>query len=136
MNCSTRQIPRRHRSQCQSSHASSTGLGALTITDAGSHTHFEFDVPGFDTDHITIDLKDGQLSVAGELPNAEHQDKVVYSERCCRRFTRVVRLSDKLDPASADAVLKDGVLSLTFARRPDAERRRIEVRGATSAIEG
>lgn len=135
MNCSTRQLPRRHRTHCQSSQAASSGIGALTITDTDSQTHFEFDVPGFDTEHITIDLKDGQLSVTGELPEAEHQDKVVYSERCCRSFARAVRLSDKLDPASADAVLKDGVLTLTFARRPDAERRRIQVRGAAPATE-
>lgn len=136
MNCSTRshalsnpfqfaQQATRRGSEC-----SASGVGALTITDSDTHTRLDIDVPGFGADDISIDLQDGRLTVSGEATASRDDEHVVYDERCSRSFRRVVRVSNKLDPASADAELRDGVLTLTLARRPEAERRRIEIRGA------
>lgn len=137
MNCSTRHSLTRHPRQ-RTRHASGCGtdcgawgVGALTITDSDTHTRLEFDVPGFDTDDISIDLQDGRLVVSGEVTATREDEQVVYDERSRRSFRRVVRVSDKLDPASADAELRDGVLTLTLARKPEAERRRVEIRGGS-----
>ncbi len=135
MQCSTRQpvlgnpFGLAHRVLSHVGDSSATALGALTVTDSNTHVRFDFDVPGFDTSEITIDLQDGELIVAGESAGTEDSDHVVYSERRRRSFRRAIRLSDKLDPATTDAELRDGVLTLTIARRPEAERRRIEIRG-------
>lgn len=109
-------------------------VGALTITEGDSQTLFEIDVPGFRTDDIKIELEDGRLVVSGEInpPTSDHTP--LYSERCSRTFRRVTRLDSKLDPATADAELNDGVLRLSFTRKPEAERRRIKVRSTTSAV--
>ena len=133
MNCSTRPSLSRHPFQLahRVEHAGS-GLGALTITDSDTQTRLEFDVPGFDADDINIDLQDGRLIVSGEVSRSreDEQGQVVYEERSRRSFRRVVRVSSKLDPTSADAELRDGVLTLTLARKPEAERRRIAIRGS------
>ncbi len=110
-----------------------SGVGALTITDGDSQAVFEIDVPGFSTDDIKIELENSQLVVSGEIKQTNSGGTPVYSERCSRSFRRVIRLDSKLDPSTADAELNDGVLKLSFARKPDAERRRIEVRSTTSA---
>lgn len=108
-------------------------VGALTITEGDSQTLFEIDVPGFRTDDIKIELEDGRLVVSGEMNQTSSGHTPVYSERPSRTFRRVIRLDSKLDPATADAELNDGVLRLSFSRKPEAERRRIEVRSTTSA---
>ena len=107
-------------------------LGALTITEGDSQTHFEFDVPGFGSDDIRIDLENNQLVVSGEIDQTEDSGTSIYTERRSRTFRRVLRLDSKLDPATADAELRDGVLRLSFARRANAERRQIEVRNTSS----
>ena len=136
MHCSTR--PSALSNPFQVAHrrldARTSGVGAMTIIDGEALTCLEFDVPGFNSDDIAIDLEDGQLVVSGEIKNSETRGTPVYSERRSRTFRRVIRLDSKLDPATADAELSDGVLKLSFARKPDAERRQIEIRNTKDAV--
>jgi HSP20 family protein len=109
-------------------------LGALTIIDADSHSRFELDVAGFRADELSIDLQDGHLVVSGDRHEADDGDTAIYSERQSLTFRRILRLDNKLDAATAEAELADGILTLTFARKPDAERRRIEIRNSETVV--
>jgi HSP20 family protein len=110
------------------------GVGAMTIIDDDALTRLEFDVPGFSSDDIAIELEDGQLVVSGEISRTETKGTAVYSERRSSTFRRVIRLDSKLDPSTAEAELSDGVLKLSFTRKPEAERRRIEIRPASAEV--
>ena len=140
MHCSTLQsplsssfqMPQRAFERGRDAHISD--VGAMTIIDGDIRTRLEFDVPGYCSDDITIDVEAGQLVVSGELSISESSGPPAYSERRARKFRRVVRLDNKLDPATADAELKDGVLAISFATKPEAERRKIEIRNTTEAV--
>lgn len=110
----------------------SAAVGAVTVTENDGETRFEFDVPGFPIEDINIDLRDGHLVVAAER-TVEESDQKVYTERTSSKFRRVIRLGDRLDPTSGDAELKDGVLTLTFARKQEATPQRIEIRSGGNA---
>jgi len=111
---------------------SGSDQGALSIVEGDTGLTFEFDVPGLGHDDITINLEDGRLTVAGSRQVASDGGNEVYSERRSLNFRRVLRLDRRLDPSSVDAELSDGVLRVTVARRPEAEKRTITVRSATT----
>ena len=107
--------------------------GALSIVEGDTGVTFEFDVPGLSNDDITLNLEDGRLTVAGSRQVESNSGNEVYSERRSSNFRRVLRLDRKLDPSTVDAELSEGVLRVTVARRPEAEKRTIAVRAAASA---
>jgi len=138
MNCSTRQsalanpFAVAHRVLERSHRPTQSGPGALSVIEAETGVRFEFDVPGFGSDDITIDVEDGLLVVTGLQKDRDDKGTEVYSERRVGEFRRVLRLDRKLDPSTIEADLKDGVLQISVSRRPEAERRSISIRRPVS----
>jgi HSP20 family protein len=83
-------------------------------------------VPGIEAEAINVEILNNTVSIHGEFnENAEEgQGNVLVNELPFGRFSRVLRLPTKLDPAKADANLKDGVFTL---RVPKAEEDRPKV---------
>jgi HSP20 family molecular chaperone IbpA len=77
---------------------------------------FDVDVPvaGFTAAQIEVVFKEDVLTIKGK------------NER--RSFTRALHVPDDMDPASIEASVENGLLTLHFRRHPDAEPRRIEVK--------
>ncbi len=71
-------------------------------------------VPGIEADAISVEILNNTVSIRGEFnENAEdEQGNVLVHELPFGRFSRVLRLPTKLDPAKADANLKNGVFTL------------------------
>ena len=138
MNCSTRHMATANPFSLaqqvleRTNHHPGSGQGALSIVEGDTGVTFEFDVPGLANDDITINLEDGRLTVAGSRQTPDEAGNEVYSERRSSSFRRVLRLDRKLDPGTVDAELRDGVLRVTLARRPEAEKRTIAVRTAAA----
>jgi HSP20 family protein len=91
------------------------------------------DVPGMTVDDIEIELTDGTLAIRGErrYPYREHEDSHELNrlERGFGRFERTLRVPRDVDPASIEASIDAGVLTLSIPL-PDSRRpRRIEVKG-------
>lgn len=79
---------------------------ALTIT---------IDVPGVDAKDLDITFEGDQLVVSGKREGRGE-------------LRHVVRLPDTIDPESVGAELKNGVLAIHAAKRPETRRRKIEIR--------
>ncbi|MCH2201544.1 MAG: HSP20 family small heat-shock protein [Fuerstiella sp.] len=136
MLCSTRQSALRRPFQVAHSTVETRygGLGALSIIETDSHSRFELDVAGFHADELSIDLEDGHLVVSGSHRETDGRETPIYSERQSLGFRRILRLDKKLDVATVRAELADGVLTLMVARKPDAERRHIEIRNSETVV--
>ena len=87
------------------------------------------DLPGVNRDNLTIDVDDHVLSIQGnmnlqtpETLNPTYMD--VHSGVFSRRFT----LSEELDSANIEAILKDGELKLSIPRSEKHKPRKIEVK--------
>ena len=87
--------------------------------------------PGLDPARIDLSIERGVLTLSGErsndLPKEGEKATAHINERLSGSFRRVVSLSDDIDPESATASYKDGVLHISIKRRAAAIPRRIDI---------
>lgn len=86
------------------------------------------DMPGVRTEDITIDLRDGVLTITGEVKPWEKADeRDVLIEFEVGKYHRQFALSEAIDQSKIDAQLKDGVLKLALPKQAKAQPRKIAV---------
>ena len=90
------------------------------------------EVPGVDQKDITILLQDGVLTIKGEKEEEkEEKDKRYHRvERSYGAFARVMRLPSAVDESKAAASFKDGVITITLPKAPEAKGTTIPVKAA------
>jgi HSP20 family protein len=78
---------------------------------------------------VDVSLDNDVLTIRGEKKGSSTD--AVYSEHWQGTFQRSVQLSPDADPEKIKADFRNGVLSVTIAKRPDAQNRvrRIPVNG-------
>lgn len=111
--------------------ASDLTYAACDLWEDSDKVGLEFDLPGLHKDDVEITVHEGRLHLKGERKQETNGAERRYwvRERAATKFERVVTLPDGVDPNSIEAELKDGVLRLTLSKRPDAQPRKVEVRG-------
>ena len=99
--------------------------------EEGDKYHIEVDVPGVTLDDIELTYDKGSLTIGLErhAPEEGSRDSG-HDERLYGKFSRVATLPDTVDAESIEATLANGVLHVTLAKRPEAQPKRIEIRGA------
>jgi HSP20 family protein len=87
------------------------------------------DVPGLRADDLEIELEQDQLTVRGERRNPYEgaDERVVRIERAFGRFERSLRVPAGLDPATVQAELAAGVLTLNVPRPQPPQPKRIQI---------
>ena len=86
------------------------------------------DMPGVAPDDVNIDLRDGVLSVTGDVKPWEHaEEKDVLVEFETGKYFRRFTLSEVIDQNKIGAKLEDGVLRLTLPKAEKATPRQIPV---------
>ena len=86
------------------------------------------DLPGVDSEGLTIDLRDSVLTLSGNVAPFEGPDEKDLSvEYEIGRYFRQFTLSEVIDQESIDAKLSDGVLRLTLPKVKKAAPRTIQV---------
>ncbi len=96
--------------------------------DQGSY-HVELDVPGVTRDHVELTYEKGTLRITTERPAPEEPRTGLVDERRYGKVTRTVTLPESIDPESITAELTNGVLHVTVAKKPEAQPKRIEIKG-------
>ena len=87
------------------------------------------DMPGVVTDNLTIDLRDGVLTLNGDIKPWEGPEETdVLVEFEIGKYYRQFTLSDAIDQDKIDAKLEDGVLRLTLPKAQKAVPRQIAVK--------
>src|SRR5689334_1540451 len=88
------------------------------------------DVPGVEEKDLDIAVHNGVLTVSGSRSAEERKEGESYAiyERQYGSFSRSFALPDLADGDKIDASLKNGVLSLTIAKKAEAKPRKIEIK--------
>jgi HSP20 family molecular chaperone IbpA len=87
------------------------------------------DMPGVKADDLTVDLRDDNLTLMGEVADSVNlSGEKVLEEYQTGRYYRQFSLSEVIDQEKIDAKLSDGVLRLTLPKVEKATPRRIEVK--------
>jgi len=100
----------------------------IHLFDVGQALVVKADLPGMPQSDLQITLNQDVLTLAGERkPDVPEGYTVHRQERAPVRFSRSFTLPSKIDPETTTAVLKNGVLTLTLPKVPEAQPRRISI---------
>lgn len=88
------------------------------------------DMPGVKAEDVNVELHGNQLTITGRRSREEKQegDRYTLMERSYGSFVRAFTVPDGLDSKALEAELKDGVLTLTLPKVPEAQPQKITVR--------
>ena len=86
-------------------------------------------VPGIDAENINVEILNKTVSITGEFSEdfEDENEKYLVNELPFGRFSRVLELPTKLDPAKADANLKNGVFTLRVPKAEDERPKAIKI---------
>jgi HSP20 family protein len=110
--------------------ARGAGWGAwpnVEVSDAGSEMKVVAELPGLEQNDVELSLDDGVLTIKGEKKS--ETNGALYSERWHGQFQRSLQLGPDVDPDKVNATFKNGVLTITLAKRPETQRqvKRIQI---------
>jgi HSP20 family protein len=94
------------------------------------------DLPGVKPEAVELSLLGAELRVSGrrEASPKEETDKTYLTECSYGSFSRAFTLPDDVDGEKVGASLKDGVLTVSFPKKPETQPRKIQVNvGETKA---
>jgi HSP20 family protein len=91
---------------------------------------FKADLPGIRDEDLEISLTGSRLTVSGRREEEKRQEDERYYafERSYGSFSRSFTLPEGIDLDHAQADLSNGVLTITVAKRPEVQPRKIEVK--------
>jgi HSP20 family protein len=100
----------------------------VNVFDAGAQIVVQADVPGVNEKDLQIAMNQGVLSIAGERKAEAPEGYVVHRrERAAMRFSRAFNLPVPVEVDKTSATMKDGVLTITLPKSPEAQPRKIDV---------
>ena len=88
------------------------------------------DMPGVKADDLDVSVQANVLSITGrrEQERKTEEEHFHMTERSYGTFTRSFTLPDGVDSKNLDAELKDGVLTLTLPKAPEARPQRVQIK--------
>ena len=86
------------------------------------------DLPGVRSEDVSLDLRETELHVAGEIQEPEREGQVRRQNRRTGRFDYRITLPGEVNPDAVEATLADGVLTVRLEKAPQALPRRIDVK--------
>ena len=114
--------------------AQSMWMPQVEVREEGGKLHVYADLPGLKKEDVKLSLEGDQLILQGERQSSREEGEqggsFYHSERSYGSFYRSIPLPEGVDPQTAKADFKDGVLDVTFdaPRRLEQQRRQIDIR--------
>lgn len=105
----------------------------VEVREEGGKLHVCADLPGMKKEDVKLSLEGDQLILQGERQSSREEGQqgsgFYHSERSYGAFYRSIPLPEGIDPQTAKADFKDGVLDVTFdaPRRPQQQSRQIDI---------
>ena len=93
------------------------------------------EIPGVEKDGVSVEVNDGVLTLSGAKKQASESNEngVSRSERVYGEFKRSFVLPDTVDVERIDAQFRNGVLSISLPKKPEAAPKQIAIRGEGEA---
>ena len=87
------------------------------------------DMPGVGIENVSIDMRDNELVINGEVSQEAYTDeKVIYSEYNIGHYHRHFVISDAINRDKIEAKMSDGVLFLVLPKAEHIKPRKIAVK--------
>ncbi|MDB5392476.1 MAG: small heat shock protein [Planctomycetaceae bacterium] len=109
--------------------ASKVFVPQVDIVESDDRITLVADLPGVDQETLDISVEKNVLSLRGTVkPNIPEGYQLAYSEFEVGNFERSFTISNDIDRAGIEAVMKDGVLRLTLPKAQHAMLQKIPVK--------
>jgi HSP20 family protein len=93
----------------------------MEVSETDKEVKVIAELPGLEQKDVDVSLHDGVLTLKGEKKS--ETDGALYSERRFGEFQRSLQIGPDVDPERVNATFKNGVLTVTLAKRPEAQSR-------------
>ena len=102
---------------------------AVDVVEDADKIELLVDLPGVKQEELEIQVEKDVLTLRGTRKVERKEDKEHFRryERVTGGFVRSFTLSQKVDAEKISAALKDGVLTLTLPKKPEAQPKQIKV---------
>ena len=101
------------------------------IHDNGKDLVLQAEVPGLSEKDIQLTVTQDAVALTGERqPDAPEGYSVHRQERGAWTFARSFTLPVKIDPEKVTATVKNGILTVTLAKVPESQPRKIAVKAS------
>jgi len=115
-------------------HRGFSRMPAVDVKETEKSYVLDMELPGYDEKDIEIHIDGSSLSIASKQEEArkandEDQGTWLIKERRIQSFSRSFKLPENADPEGISAGFKNGILCLEIKKRPEAQRRSIQING-------
>jgi HSP20 family protein len=88
------------------------------------------EMPGVRVEDLDIHIEEGSITLSGERVQEDIPENVSFHRRERRygKFSRSLSLPFRIDADKVDAILKNGVLTLTLPRAEEDKPRKLEIK--------
>jgi HSP20 family protein len=106
------------------------GWPNVELNETERETTVIAELPGLEQKDVELELADGELRISGEKKSETEDKERLFSERYYGRFERRIPVDD-VDPDKVAASFKNGVLTVTLPKLPEAKQKvkRIAING-------
>lgn len=107
---------------------------AMDLVEVGDSLVLKADLPGLRREDVSIEVKDGVLTIAGERKD-DHEEKAdgyYRVERTFGSFSRTLTLPKGIEAEGIQADFADGVLEVRIPKPAERKPHRIEIGERTS----
>jgi len=117
-------------------------LPQVEVCEQQGKLHVFADLPGMNKEDVKLSIEGDQLVLQGERRSSREEGQqgsgFFHSERSYGSFYRSIPLPEGVDPQTADASFKDGVLDVCFdaPRTAQQQARQIEIREGSAPESG
>jgi len=114
----------------QNGNGASEALAPASLWEEEGRWCVEVDLPGVKQEDIDVTLDKNTLRLTAERRAPQEDRKFWHQERAYGKIERVITLPETVDPDAIEAELKDGVLQLYLAKRPELQPKKIQVKAS------
>jgi HSP20 family protein len=106
---------------------------AFEVKETADSYVFKADLPGVKKEDLEVHFHGNRLAITGrrEAEKEEKNETIYTYERSYGTFTRSFTLPEGIDPNKIVADLREGVLTVSIPKRPEAQPKRIDVSTGT-----
>jgi HSP20 family protein len=106
----------------------SRAFPAINVWEGADELYAEAELPGLKSEDIEISVVGNELTIKGSRGETKGEGVAFHRrERGAGEFSRVLHLPVEVDADKVQAVLRDGVLTLTLPKAAAARPKKIEV---------
>lgn len=104
-------------------------IPAMDLLEEDAAYVLHADLPGLSEKDVKVELDENVLTISGERSSEHGERQAGYRriERASGSFRRTLTLPEGIDPASIEATVEDGVLTVRIPKPEEPEPRRIAI---------